>query len=490
MNAMDSRVWVRSSAGAIDGAEHAGPVSERVHVEHSLAAGDVLAGRYEILGLLGSGGMGTVWRARCNALDIDVAVKVLRRDRGDEVAVERLRREARATARLGHPAIVRVFDFGQTDAGEPFLVMELIEGESLSDWLSLQGRVPAEQAVQMILPIAAGLTAAHAQGVVHRDVKPENVLLARGRDGAPVPKIVDFGIAKLATRGGPILTEEGTILGSLPYMPPEQADGREVDEQADVWALCVCLYELITGRRPFEGKTLAAVLLGLHTTHPTPTTDLAAGDTDLWAIIKHGLQKSRVARWHTMQALGEALAVWAIARGVTTDATGASLEHCWLGRASGDFGPSVRASSAGLEESGVRASTVAFSLRQRPALPPGSTTQTPPGTVARRSSKRHVTAALIAVVAVPALLGLAGLCARGWSVVAHAEAPTTPAAALTPSPAPPPATISTSETVLESSGMTEGAFILIGKTRDARLAPAAPRRVATGSMPLPSSPGF
>ncbi len=448
MNGLTSRVWMQSGAVSIEGAASMGPASSRLRVEHSLAAGDVLADRYEIVALLGVGGMGTVWRARSRVLDIEVAIKVLRHDQGDEVAVERLRREAQATARLGHPAIVRVFDFGQTDAGEPFLVMELIAGESLGDWLPLRGRVPAEQAVQMTsLPIAAGSHAAHAQGVVHCDVKlREHPAGPRARRRVRA-QIVDFGIAIAGDAHGPGAHRgRGRSWGASPTMPPEQADGREVDEQADVWALCVCLYELITGRQSLRGRRqLAAVLpLALHSTQPTPTTDLAAGDADLWAIIMHGLKKSRAARWHSMQALGEALALWAIARGVTTDAMGASLEHCWLGRASCDFGPLLSASSAGLDESGVRASTVAFSLRQRLPLPPGSTTRTPPGTVARRSSKRRVTAALVAVVVVPVLIGLAGLCARGWSVVARADPPMNPAAAIYPVvPVPPPATVTT-----------------------------------------------
>jgi serine/threonine protein kinase len=484
MNSLDSLARISSSSSSYRGTRE-GTASQPAQT--SLAAGDVLAGKYEIVGLLGAGGMGTVWRARCRVLDIDVAIKVLRHDRGDEVAVERLRREARATARLGHPAIVRVFDFGETDAGEPFLVMELIEGQSLADWLSVQGRVPAELAVQMILPIAAGLAAAHAQGIVHRDVKTENILLARGRDGACVPKIVDFGIAKLSTRNGPILTEEGTILGSLPYMPPEQADGREVDEQADVWALCVVLYELIAGRRPFEGKTLAAVLVALHTTLPTPTTELAAGDAELWAIISHGLKKSRAARWHTMQALGEALALWAIERGVTADVMGASLQHCWLGRASNDFGPSFRALPA-LAESGVRQSALAVSLEER--APSGNTTQMPPRTEARRSSKRRVMGALVALVGLPVALGLVGLGTHGWAMMAHAETPITrPETRVTP-PVP-PATVTTATTVLESSGMTlDGAVTPVGKMRDGRSTPAASRKVSAAAMPLPHAPNF
>ncbi|WP_437935797.1 protein kinase domain-containing protein [Sorangium sp. So ce341] len=297
------------------------------------AVGEVLAGKYQIVGPLGAGGMGTVWRARSLWLDVDVAIKVLHEEQFDAHAAERLLREARATARLGHPAIVRVFDFGETDSGEPFLVMELLEGTSLSNWLEANGRMPAEQAVQMLLPVACALAAAHAQSIVHRDIKPANILVVPDGAGGHVPKVVDFGIAKLANAVSPAITQRGMIVGSPEYMSPEQADGQlEVGEQTDVWAFSVVLYELITGQRPFTGESLGAVISAIFNKEPVPTTQLGAGDEELWSILRRGLAKSPAERWPTMRSLGRALASWAVERGVTADVAGTSLAHQWLAR--------------------------------------------------------------------------------------------------------------------------------------------------------------
>ncbi|WP_437981451.1 protein kinase domain-containing protein [Sorangium sp. So ce117] len=314
------------STGGVSSSVRGSPQRER-------AVGEVLAGKYQIVGRLGAGGMGTVWRARSLWLDVDVAIKVLHEEQLDGHAAERLLREARATAKLGHPAIVRVFDFGETDAGEPFLVMELLEGTPLSSWLEARGRVPAEQAVQMLLPVACALATAHAQRIVHRDIKPANILIVPDGAGGHVPKVVDFGIAKLANAASPAITQRGMIVGSPEYMSPEQADGQlDVGEQTDVWAFSVVMYEMITGRRPFSGETLSAVIVAIFSKEPVPTTELGAGDEALWAILQRGLAKSPADRWPSMRALGRALAAWAVERGVTADVAGTSLAHQWLAR--------------------------------------------------------------------------------------------------------------------------------------------------------------
>ena len=318
--------------------ERSSAINLREHREH--APGDVLAGKYEILGVLGQGGMGKVWRAHSLPLDIDVAIKVLHREHADSSAAERLRREARATAKLGHSAIVRVIDFGETDAGEPFLVMELLEGTSLAGWLQRKGRMSAAQAVQMLLPIADALAEAHKQGIVHRDIKPENIIAVPHEGDTYQPKIVDFGIAKLlAHDSAQVLTHVGTVLGSLEYMSPEQAEGRlEVGEATDVWSLAVVLYELITGKRPFDGPTITAMMFALYTRAPAPTTQFAAGDRELWEIIERGLEKSPEDRWPSMRAFGRALALWAAERGIDRDASGVSLSHHWLAMSSRPLG--------------------------------------------------------------------------------------------------------------------------------------------------------
>ncbi|WP_437852478.1 protein kinase domain-containing protein [Sorangium sp. So ce363] len=346
------------STGGVSSSVRGSPQRER-------AVGEVLAGKYQIVGRLGAGGMGTVWRARSLWLDVDVAIKVLHEEQLDGHAAERLLREARATAKLGHPAIVRVFDFGETDAGEPFLVMELLEGTPLSSWLEARGRVPAEQAVQMLLPVACALATAHAQRIVHRDIKPANILIVPDGAGGHVPKVVDFGIAKLANAASPAITQRGMIVGSPEYMSPEQADGQlDVGEQTDVWAFSVVMYELITGRRPFSGETLSAVIVAIFSKEPAPTTELGAGDEALWAILQRGLAKSPADRWPSMRALGRALAAWAVERGVTADVAGTSLAHQWLARGAE---PPLAAEKAAPIAAPAGAASGAEMAAQRPA---------------------------------------------------------------------------------------------------------------------------
>src|SRR5215471_18819325 len=182
--------------------------------------------------------MGSVWIAKNVVLDAHVALKLMRADFARVPgAAERMLTEARAAASIHHPAIVQIFDFGRTRDGDPFISMELLDGESLSSTLKRRERLPATKAIQVLLPIADALVVAHARGVVHRDLKPDNVLLARLADGRVQPKILDFGIAKLEASGSPKLTLDGTVLGSPAYMSPEQARGQsDIDLRVDVWA--------------------------------------------------------------------------------------------------------------------------------------------------------------------------------------------------------------------------------------------------------------
>src|SRR5215212_5744228 len=167
------------------------PVTAEDQSHFAYAAGDIIAGKYELEAMLGQGGMGAVFRARNVTIDLPVAIKLIRTDLNRELLSGRLLQEARAAAKLSHPAIVRVFDVGQTANGDPFIVMELLEGESLSTIIDREGRLPATRAVQLLLPIADALAAAHAKGFVHRDVKPDNVFVVQD-EGALQPKLVDF----------------------------------------------------------------------------------------------------------------------------------------------------------------------------------------------------------------------------------------------------------------------------------------------------------
>jgi serine/threonine protein kinase len=297
-------------------------------------AGAVIADRYKLVRPLGRGGMGVVWVAHSLVLGVDVALKLIHSDLGGTTGGTRMAREAHAAARLGHPAMVRVFDFGWTSRADPFLVMELVQGESLGTMLRRELRLPAIQAVQLLLPLADGLRSAHDKGIVHRDVKPDNILIARDEFGRQQPKLLDFGIAKVdqtLANEDRKLTQEGVALGSPEYMSPEQALGREdIDHRSDVWALCVVLYESITGKMPWDRPNYNALMQAIIHDPPLPTTEFSAGDADLWRVIERGLQKNPDNRWASMTELGEALALWLYEHGVKEDISANSLRAVWL----------------------------------------------------------------------------------------------------------------------------------------------------------------
>jgi serine/threonine-protein kinase len=319
--------------------EGAEPPHEELTVSFRYGEGDVISGKYRLARMLGTGGMGDVWLAHNETLDIDVAIKLMRAESGGGDAADRLLREARAAARLGHPAIVRVFDFGSTDFGEPFIVMELLEGEDLATRLADHGRLSATKAVRSLLPVAHALAAAHSKGIVHRDLKPENIFLSRTEGDRIQPKVVDFGIAKIDRGKGLRLTKKGTVLGSPGYMSPEQARGEDADHRADIWSFCVVLYEVLTGTQPFVGKNENAILYAIISQEPAPITALASGDEDLSAILTKGLAKNPDKRWSSMRDLGVALATWLRVQGVNEDIAGVSLEATWLSASTPSDGP-------------------------------------------------------------------------------------------------------------------------------------------------------
>ncbi len=275
----------------------------------TLQPGDQL-GPYQILTLVGSGGMGEVYRATDSRLERTVAIKVLpHAHTGDSNARQRLAREARLVAGLSHPHICRLFDIGQHD-GADFLVMEYLEGETLASRLT-RGRLPMEQAIRYGIEMAGALAAAHAAGIVHRDLKPANVILTRS--GA---KLLDFGVAKprsalsLVETDGTTeqpLTEEGTIAGTLQYMAPEQLEGHDADARSDIFAFGAVLFEAVTGKKAFEARSKATLIARIIQSEPTPWA--TAGVTvppGLEYLIRTCLAKSPDQRWQSAQdiALG------------------------------------------------------------------------------------------------------------------------------------------------------------------------------------------
>ena len=296
-----------------------------------LAAGTRI-GPYEILASLGAGGMGEVYRARDARLDRSVAVKVLTSSRGaTPEELERFQREARAIARVSHPNICTVYDVGQQE-GVPFLVMELLEGETLAERLC-RGPIPIDAALAIATQIAEALDEAHSKDVVHRDLKPSNVMLT-----ASGAKLLDFGLAKL--RDGDYeettqrltksmhLTGQGTVLGTLPYMAPEQVEGRLADARTDTFALGVVLYEMTTGRPPFQGTSPASLTAAILTHEPPPISSrIPTTPASLDRVVKKCLSKDPDERWQSANDLASALRWSADDRTAQHPTVGQTLSH-------------------------------------------------------------------------------------------------------------------------------------------------------------------
>lgn len=240
--------------------------------EAEIAIGSVLDGRYRIDAILGAGGMGRVYRGEHTGIGRAVAIKVLHADLSrNREAAQRFQREALASGRLDHPNIVGVSDFGIVDDGPCYLVMEALEGESLGSRLERDKRIYWREALEILRGVLHGLRHAHDRGVVHRDIKPDNIFLAK-KDGASVVKILDFGIAKLyaGSPDDPASTRAGLTVGTPAYLSPEQAVGGEIKPASDLYSTTIVLFEMITGRPPFEDKDPLA-MLGAHVSRPPPT---------------------------------------------------------------------------------------------------------------------------------------------------------------------------------------------------------------------------
>jgi len=274
--------------------------------------GDVLAGKYRVERILGIGGMGMVVSATHLDLDQHVAIKfMLPAAMESAEAKQRFMREARAAGRLTSEHVCRVSDVGQFETGQPYIVMEFLQGQDLGTLLKRKGPLPIQQAVDYLLQAAEGMAEAHAHGIVHRDLKPDNLFLAARVDGSYVIKVLDFGISKAHVTG--IATKTGDIMGSPAYMAPEQMQStRDVDERADIWSLGVILYQLISGRMPFIADTLPALCLSvIHDAPPSLASirqDLPSG---LAEVVMRCLAKDKNQRFATVLDLAKALSPFA-----------------------------------------------------------------------------------------------------------------------------------------------------------------------------------
>lgn len=274
-----------------------------------LAPGEQIAGRYTIESVLGEGGMGTVFSATQAFTGRRVAVKVLHDQwASDQTSVQRFVQEARIVAQLSHPAIAQVLDGGVDPQHGVFVVMERLEGTTLQQWLDEHKRCELDDVRRWLVPVMNALAVAHDSDVLHRDVKPDNIFLARQSDGTTVAKLLDFGMSKLtAGRDQLVKTRTGAIVGTPWYMSPEQTRGdTAIDPRADVWSMGVVLYQCLSGVMPFQGNSLPSVIAGILTREPTSLVELRSDlPPALCDVVMRTMQKNRDERTPSMRMLAD-----------------------------------------------------------------------------------------------------------------------------------------------------------------------------------------
>jgi serine/threonine-protein kinase len=276
---------------------------------HDLAPvlpGETLAGKYRVERVLGHGGMGLVVAARHLELDERVAIKFLLR-KDDPAAIERFVCEARAAAKVKNEHVCRVYDVARLETGEPYMVMEYLDGVDLADRLRAEGRLPVADVARWMIDMCAALVEAHAIGIVHRDLKPANAFLTKRSNDTSTVKILDFGISKLPSSGG--VTSTSALLGTPIYMSPEQvASARDVDHRTDIWSLGVIMYEFVSGKPPFAGDSLIQLSVKIREADVAPLRSGVAGFDE---VVAKCLAKEREARWSSVGELAAALAPFA-----------------------------------------------------------------------------------------------------------------------------------------------------------------------------------
>lgn len=306
-----------------EGTESTGPIRPRAVVN----AGRVLGGRYQLDAAIGSGGMGDIYRARRLHIGDTVAVKVLRPEVVDNAqSRQRFYREARAAAMLHHPNAVVIHDFGEDSDGTAYIVMELLEGQSLRHVLVEEGTIAPDRALEIVKQSCAALEAAHRGGIVHRDIKPDNIMLVDAHSGADHVKILDFGIAKLRDKALDTLSLEknltnvGTVIGTPHYMSPEQCQGDPADARSDIYSLGVVVYEMLTGVTPFMAKTPTGVAIKHVTEPPKPLSELRPEvPPAIERVVLKALAKNPDARQQSALSFAQEFAVALKGEGATSE---------------------------------------------------------------------------------------------------------------------------------------------------------------------------
>jgi len=281
---------------------------ERIEVRSPVRAGEVVDGKYRITGILGAGGMGVVVSAMQLALDEPVALKFMTAEgKADETARARFLREAKAARKLTSAHVARVFDVGQLRSGEPYIVMELLEGDDLGKHLRLHGRLTTADTVRFMLQVCDAIREAHALGIVHRDLKPQNLFLCKRPGSGPVIKVLDFGIAKSlnVSDSDGSLTASQNVVGSPVYMSPEQLRAsKHVDTRTDIWSMGVIMFELLSGKVPFAGDSVLELGMRIMTVPAPSLVELRAEvPAALADVVQRCLEKDPESRYATIDAL-------------------------------------------------------------------------------------------------------------------------------------------------------------------------------------------
>ncbi|MGD9680609.1 MAG: protein kinase [Candidatus Obscuribacterales bacterium] len=273
-----------------------------------------LGSRYEVLAAVGRGGMGTVFKVRDLSLDKIMAIKLLQKELAEDAAArKRFAQEVEAASHLTHPNLVSIYGHGETDKGIPYLIMDYIEGESLADVIERDGRLEPERALEIFSQVAEAVSHAHQQNIIHRDIKPTNVILSKGDDDVEIARVVDFGIAKVlpsASRETRDLTQTGEVFGSPHYMSPEQCLGFMLDQRSDIYSFGCLMYETLSGAPPFGGSNpIQLVVKHIHDDAPSFPAELKGNRTmqSLESVIMHCLEKDQQARFPSIEELKQDL---------------------------------------------------------------------------------------------------------------------------------------------------------------------------------------
>jgi len=385
--------------------------------ESSFSPGDDLAGKYEVVRPLGSGGMGQVYEGRHKALGKRVAIKVLREEAAQHPEYrQRFEREARAAASLVGPHVAQVTDVETLDDGRPFIVMEYLEGQDLNAELEARGTFPIAEAVDYVLQTCSAMTEAHARGIVHRDLKPHNLYLTEHRDGRRL-KVLDFGISKV-DEGDASVTSTSVAMGTPLYMAPEQMrSAKHVDARADIWSLGVILYELLVGRPPFDGSNPTAVIAAVTADTPVALRDLRPDVPEaLDRVVMQMLEKNKDRRPGSVLEVGQLLAPFST---------------------SGVWEPNAPLSSLGRSDIPMPAApTSAVSVEGMAATARRDTAASWSTHGARQARRRRLTTSAVLAAG---LLVVAGVASAIWLTRDHVPAgPPPPVAAPGPVAEPPP----------------------------------------------------